>query len=129
MTPDISFAQHELVLQRERFFVGCLVPRVQLEEADGLRYLRDATEHYTYRLVLDILGRKARHTVTYPADWWQHFKQRWFPRWALNRWPVRLAEVTVHASELFPELKPPFRGRYQVIRGFDRIEHFRPGNG
>lgn len=25
-----------------------------------------------------------------PADWWQHFKQRWFPAWALERWPVRM---------------------------------------
>ena len=24
-----------------------------------------------------------------PVDWWQHFKQRWFPTWALWRWPVQ----------------------------------------
>ncbi len=26
--------------------------------------------------------------VAYPADWWQAFKARWFPRWALRLWPV-----------------------------------------
>lgn len=23
-----------------------------------------------------------------PADWWEAFKDRWFPKWALKRWPV-----------------------------------------
>lgn len=26
--------------------------------------------------------------IRYPADWWQAVKQRWFPEWALRRWPV-----------------------------------------
>lgn len=27
-------------------------------------------------------------TCKHPRDWWEHFKLRWFPRWALKRWPV-----------------------------------------
>lgn len=23
--------------------------------------------------------------VKYPRDWWQHFKERWFPKWALEK--------------------------------------------
>jgi len=30
------------------------------------------------------------NVISCPADWWQHFKQRWFPDWAINRWPVRM---------------------------------------
>ncbi len=26
--------------------------------------------------------------LRYPADWWQAFKDRWFPEWALKRWPI-----------------------------------------
>lgn len=28
-------------------------------------------------------------TLYAPADWWEHFKERWFPDWAKQRWPVR----------------------------------------
>lgn len=28
----------------------------------------------------------------WPTTWWQHFKQRWFPRWALRRWPVQMEQ-------------------------------------
>ena len=37
-----------------------------------------------------------------PADWWQHFKERWFPAWALMRWPVRYTEH--NATMMFPDV-------------------------
>lgn len=27
-------------------------------------------------------------TLYAPADWWEHFKERWFPQWAKDKWPV-----------------------------------------
>ncbi len=33
----------------------------------------------------------------YPADWWQAFKERFFPAWAKRRWPVKTTViVAVH---------------------------------
>lgn len=32
--------------------------------------------------------------VEWPATWWEHLKERWFPRWALRRWPVRMESKT-----------------------------------
>lgn len=40
-----------------------------------------------------------------PADWWQHFKLRWFPKWAKKKWPVRYEWVT--AYHVFPEIPIP----------------------
>lgn len=41
----------------------------------------------------------ASETVSYPADWWQAFKARWFDyrtlRWLLRKYPVRMTEVKV----------------------------------
>lgn len=31
----------------------------------------------------------------YPADWWQAFKERWFPEWAKDRWPVCYERIDV----------------------------------
>jgi hypothetical protein len=38
--------------------------------------------------------------VEWPATWWQHVKQRFAPRWALRRWPVRMdrQEIQVYKS-------------------------------
>jgi hypothetical protein len=46
-----------------------------------------------------------REEATYPADWWQAFKDRWFPAWAKRRWPVGYVTVVLDARILYPELK------------------------
>lgn len=35
----------------------------------------------------------------WPADWWQAFKARFFPTWALKRFPVRWKTLSVHVDE------------------------------
>lgn len=40
-----------------------------------------------------------------PADWWQHVKQRWFPAWALARWPVRTAVIALPVRTIYPALQ------------------------
>lgn len=42
--------------------------------------------------------------VVYPRDWWEAFKHRFFPLWALARWPVRHAIVTIEAFHEYPGL-------------------------
>jgi hypothetical protein len=33
-------------------------------------------------------------SITYPKDWWQAFKGRWFPAWAKRRWPIIVEHFT-----------------------------------
>lgn len=42
-----------------------------------------------------------------PADWWQAFKARWFPVWALERWPVshRRIRTVVRKIRMCPHVK------------------------
>ena len=53
--------------------------------------------------------RLADETVRWPATWWDAFKDRWFPRWALRRWPVRWkhADFTIYRG--YPDLVMPER--------------------
>lgn len=44
------------------------------------------------------------HVVRYPANWWQAFKQRFFPYWARQRWPVLETTVVVTAYHDYPGL-------------------------
>ena len=59
---------------------------VRADFLDGY-FSRDVT--LTFRAFLYGNGRET-WKCEWPADWWQHFKKRWFPRWALRRWPVRM---------------------------------------
>ena len=65
-------------------------------------------DEMVYRIHSDIYGR----TLTkYPRDWWEAVKERWFPAWALKRWPVLYNRI----DELYPELELPSAGP-RVIR-------------
>lgn len=59
--------------------------------------------------------------VRYPADWWQHVKQRFAPRWALRRWPVRLAVQKVEARVIYPNLRVtmPNEQHVPIVRKVD----------
>lgn len=48
--------------------------------------------------------------VRYPADWWQAFKQRYAPRWALRRWPVRYTTVSQDVRAVYPDWRPGIEG-------------------
>lgn len=45
----------------------------------------------------------------YPRDWWQAFKERWFPVWLKVHFPVKYVEIV--AVHKFPELDMPVLGR------------------
>lgn len=42
-----------------------------------------------------MLDHKIEIHEKYPADWWQAFKERWFPKWAKRKWPVRYSRIDV----------------------------------
>lgn len=44
--------------------------------------------------------------VEYPADWWESFKDRWFPKWWLKKHPITKETVKLEAKLLYTEFKP-----------------------
>jgi hypothetical protein len=56
-----------------------------------------------------------RVEVKVPLDWWQAFKERWFPLWALARWPVVYWGQTWQAVELVNREFPPDRDTIRVL--------------
>lgn len=60
------------------------------------------------RLRAGIYGETLKKVeISYPQDWWQHFKQRWFPKWAKDKWPVIMKTETVEATALYPMVSLP----------------------
>ena len=124
-----SITRRELELKRRRYALEFSVSdRVLMTESP--RFLANLQRDYAYRLCVDLFCKSTEHVselpkFTYPADWWQAFKARWFPRWLLRRYPVRTATVgggwlslDVHA--LFPDLKPFDRRDQLIIYTYDK---------
>jgi len=57
---------------------------------------------YSFRAAM--WGQQKRVEIRHPRDWWQAFKARWFPSWALRRWPAQYTVHVITAQELFPKL-------------------------
>lgn len=72
----------------ERFQASVTFSPYVLEQIRIERYHRAVTDDLVFRLVGVVALWKRDRLLKVPANWWQHFKQRWFPRWALKRWPV-----------------------------------------
>ena len=55
-----------------------------------------------------IFGRQVLHEViSYPANWKEALKERWYPAWAKEKWPVRYTTKTFDVRELVPSLNRP----------------------
>ncbi len=68
------------------------------QAADTLVVMLDA---YVYGMPKERIDVDER----WPTDWWQAFRERWFPAWWLRRWPVRYNTVSVH-KQLFGRVCP-----------------------
>jgi hypothetical protein len=55
-------------------------------------------------LVFAYAGMKHTYSFRHPATWWEMFKERFYPAWALKRWPVRYAAISVDAWRLWSDL-------------------------
>jgi len=56
-----------------------------------------------------------------PIDWWQAFKERWFPKIILKKWPVKYKRIDVKAY--YPRLQVPYKDPYKDFKGNKPIFH------
>src|SRR3990172_2939900 len=78
--------EHQLLLKQ-------LATQVNISDK-MLRLSLDAAPHlmsHTFTMMLKGLT-KDYDRVSWPADWWQAFKQRWFPWWLKRQFPIRIEE-------------------------------------
>ena len=78
------------------------------KEMAGVDIRVDCTTDYSNQMMLRIIAKvtcQKLETVCacYPADWREAFKERWFPGWALSRWPVRYKTVELTAWAKYPD--------------------------
>lgn len=114
----------DAILERFELFV-----EVHLKpELEGVEWKLDTQRtmfgEMAYRIRASILSSRPEvHTVTHPETWWDAFKERWFPAWARERWPVRYQEHRLETRMLFPEMPAADvmadRYRVRIWQGFN----------
>lgn len=79
----------------------CAIHRMSNEQVALMNLRLDQSDHASFmadQLALRLSGYvHAMHEepirIEYPRDWWQAFRQRWFPAWWLNKYPVQMTKV------------------------------------
>lgn len=99
----------EEVVELLQYFVDVYLSEFAMRASVSTEMLvTDALGGMAIAIRQKVFGRKLKEiTCEWPADWWQAFRARWFPRWWLRRWPVRYERRQLVAHELYPELKMP----------------------
>ena len=74
--------------------------------------LEDSANKLVARLSAFVYGLEVDRIVVnkqWPATWWDAVKERWFPNWAKQRWPVRWDSVEVDEPKFIvcPHLDVP----------------------
>jgi hypothetical protein len=54
--------------------------------------------------------------ITYPEDWWQAFKERWFPDWLKEKYPIKYTKVVIDVWELYPTLQPALPDHQPILQ-------------
>lgn len=75
-------------------------------------------------IVLSIRGNilvdeVAQIEVKYPLDWWQAFRERWFPKCLLKRSPVQYNTQSLSARILYPHILLNKDSQYVLKVGID----------
>lgn len=109
----------ETEFKREKVFWQQSFPRQFMEDPQFRTEDSNVVENMLVGSVESYIARRLleRVEVQWPADWWQHFKERWSPEWALRRWPVRYEQRTLEAHEWLKlrELPPSKSGVYVQV--------------
>lgn len=47
-----------------------------------------------------------KYHIQHPLDWWEAFKERWFPKWLTKRYPVKYKTHIISFDILYPNYEP-----------------------
>jgi len=98
--------EHSVILTAQEFGLAqrvsdetLVAARFDIENAISIRLRRDISSRFnTFTATARFYGIKNEYK--WPSDWREAFKERWFPVWARERWPIRYERLNIF--EAFP---------------------------
>lgn len=110
----------QIILEKFRFGMESRLSKefllqVKVDEIDSLAEY--VAHEFAVRIRYELYGKKHTHSdIKYPLDWKESFKERWFPKWLKNKYPVKYQVHHISFHELYPQFKPALpHGNYIVI--------------
>lgn len=115
------FKLNERTLERFKFTVSAVLNETELITSSNLGfeyYYNEVLNAMVLKLHAYLASERLQHIIVrYPKDWWQAFKERWFPRWLLKRFPVKYHEEYYEARVFYPYVSLPNERHYvRIIR-------------
>ena len=105
---DCSLGRQEITREVERLTWECRMSDVASTKYRFEEYRNEIGREMVMRLIAHIATKKFdSKTVIFPANWWQSFKKRWLPSWALKHWPVKHTQITFEATAYHPDIEIP----------------------
>lgn len=84
--------------------------------AEMLNYHADRAAFALRSYVLGMkCSNKPGNIVRWPRNWWQAFKERWFPDWWIRRWPVQYSTAVVNGWNVCPHLNVKAQGPHLMF--------------
>lgn len=122
--PTSPASDTRITLNLRKFGQQNLIPMETLRNMTATSHIDQDLDALVLRVAVKVLTqkvlrRKLSQRVGYPANPWQHFKERFAPAWFLSRWPVELTcfEITLDldVDALYPENQIPINGHVGLV--------------
>ena len=116
-----NFTAHEVVLERIRFGISKAISEEMAYELIN-KQVQVLVDQIAKSIVAEIrwniFGRKLpEKTIRYPANWWEAFKKRWFPKWYDGK--IKHTTHKITALELYPHFQPSVPGEKCIVVIYD----------
>ena len=101
-------------LERLKYAIQQVVTNECLRDIAEVKIIEDYLMDSIRILICDLVWgehvTEEHREVEYPADWWQAFKERWFPAWLIERYPVKYHTERIEVRwtyKAYPNFRPP----------------------
>jgi len=106
----------EIILERFRKNFGVKFDRNFLDNNISIESIADFQSEAICIKINLLLAGKQLDIIRYPKTWKDSFKERWFPKLLLNKYPVKYVEIDIKA--LYPELSIP---KERMVLEYNRV--------
>ncbi len=94
-------------LERLQLNSATMVDMAFLQSAEIETVLEDVADRFVLQLRAHIWGEHVDTVeLKHPADWWQAFRERWFPKRWLKKHPVQYTRKVVDLRAVYPGFVP-----------------------
>jgi UDP-N-acetylglucosamine:LPS N-acetylglucosamine transferase len=108
----------ETLLEAIKFKFNTIVGTHALNTIDVELYSKNYGEQIAIMFEIDVLGQHNIHeyecAVKVPKNFWEHFKESYFPPWYNKKFPIKyeikIGKVSIDHMILFPEIERVFDG-------------------